>query len=299
MEMQQIRYFLTLAQTLNFTRAAEECNVTQPALTRAIQALEAELGGELIRRERQHSHLTDLGRRMLPLMQQCYDAATSAQSLARAVKSSQVAPLSVGMSHGINISTFMPTIGELFRAYPGLQLKIRRGSGENILTFLKGGNVDLAIAGPFAESWDRLDRWPLFAEPIELALRRDHMLARKNEVELSQLAGERLLNCAGSEIAGDLSECLRREGLSDSFAHEVETDQDLLALVETGAGVGFVPASAPDISGVRRQVVKGLDIQRIVSVYAAAGRQRSPVATTLLNLLRAAYWPYREVSTSP
>ena len=84
MEMQQIRYFLTLAQTLNFTRAAEECHVTQPALTRAIQALEAELGGDLIRRERRHSHLTELGRRMLPLMQQCYDAATSAQSLARA-----------------------------------------------------------------------------------------------------------------------------------------------------------------------------------------------------------------------
>ena len=132
MEMQQIRYFLTLAQTLNFTRAAEECHVTQPALTRAIQALEAELGGDLIRRERRHSHLTELGRRMLPLMQQCYDAATSAQSLARAVKSSEVAPLALGVTIAVNISTFMPTIGELFRAYPGLQLKIRRGDGREI-----------------------------------------------------------------------------------------------------------------------------------------------------------------------
>ena len=64
MEMQQVRYFLSVARTLNFTRAAEDCNVTQPALTRAIKQLEDELGGELIRREGRLSHLTDLGNRM-------------------------------------------------------------------------------------------------------------------------------------------------------------------------------------------------------------------------------------------
>ncbi len=69
MEMQQIRYFLMLSKTLNFTRAAEACNVSQPALTRAMQLLEAELGGDLIRRERGNSHLTALGQRMLPLLQ--------------------------------------------------------------------------------------------------------------------------------------------------------------------------------------------------------------------------------------
>ena len=69
MEMHQIRYFLAAARTLNFTRAAEECNVAQPSLTRAIQQLEQEFSGDLFRRERKLSHLTDLGQRMLPLMQ--------------------------------------------------------------------------------------------------------------------------------------------------------------------------------------------------------------------------------------
>lgn len=73
MEMQQVRYFLAVSRTLNFTRAAEECNVTQPALTRAIKQLEDELGGELIRREGRFSHLSDLGNRMLPLLRQCYE----------------------------------------------------------------------------------------------------------------------------------------------------------------------------------------------------------------------------------
>jgi LysR family hydrogen peroxide-inducible transcriptional activator len=60
--MHRVRYFLVVADTLNFTRAAELCNVSQPALTRAIQQLEEELGGLLLRRERKLTHLTDFGR---------------------------------------------------------------------------------------------------------------------------------------------------------------------------------------------------------------------------------------------
>jgi Bacterial regulatory helix-turn-helix protein, lysR family len=62
MEFHQVRYFLAVASTLNFTRAAEMCNVTQPALTKGVQKLEDELGGQLIYRERQLTHLTDLGK---------------------------------------------------------------------------------------------------------------------------------------------------------------------------------------------------------------------------------------------
>ena len=62
MEMHQVRYFLALCETLNFTRAAQRCNVAQPSLTRAIKNLEEELGGPLFRRERNRTHLTDLGR---------------------------------------------------------------------------------------------------------------------------------------------------------------------------------------------------------------------------------------------
>ena len=78
MEMHQVRYFLAVARTLNFTRAADECNVTQPSLTRAIKQLEAELGGDLFRRERP-TQLTELGQRMHPLLKQCYDAAVGAR----------------------------------------------------------------------------------------------------------------------------------------------------------------------------------------------------------------------------
>src|SRR4029079_17272035 len=70
MDMHHIRYFLAVCETLNFTRAAEKCNVTQPALSRAIQQLENEVGGLLFRRERSLTHITDLGALLRPRMQQ-------------------------------------------------------------------------------------------------------------------------------------------------------------------------------------------------------------------------------------
>jgi len=85
MEMHQVRYFLAMARLLNFTRAADECNVTQPSLTRAIQKLEDELGGALFRRERSRTHLTDLGRLMLPHLERTFEAAEAAKQLAKGV----------------------------------------------------------------------------------------------------------------------------------------------------------------------------------------------------------------------
>jgi DNA-binding transcriptional LysR family regulator len=81
MEMHQVRYFLAVSREFNFTRAAEACCVSQPALTRAIRLLEDELGGELFRRERRLTHLTELGQRMMPILQTCEDSASSAKAL--------------------------------------------------------------------------------------------------------------------------------------------------------------------------------------------------------------------------
>ncbi len=68
MELRQIRYFPAVVSTLNSTRAAEQCNVTQPALTKGVQKLEQELGGQLIHRERQLTQLTDLGKEVPPCL---------------------------------------------------------------------------------------------------------------------------------------------------------------------------------------------------------------------------------------
>src|SRR3546814_8391350 len=99
--MHQIRYFLAVSETLNLTKAAERCNVTQPALSRAIKTLETELGGEVLRRERALSHLTELGQRMLPMLRQCYESALTAKMVAASIREGEAAPLAVAVSRTV------------------------------------------------------------------------------------------------------------------------------------------------------------------------------------------------------
>src|SRR6201988_1429406 len=146
MEMHQVRYFLAAAAEQSFTKAAEKCNVAQPSLTRAIKQLEGELGGDLFRRERPQAQLTELGQRMLPLLKQCYESALSARSLASAIKKGEVGSLRLAMSRTIDPSLVTAHVVELGKLFQGLELKILRGNGNEVLEYLKKGEVELGIA---------------------------------------------------------------------------------------------------------------------------------------------------------
>lgn len=291
MEMQQVRYFLALAKHLNFTRAAEECHVGQPALTRAVQALEAELGGELIRRERRTSHLTDLGRRMLPFLQQCYDSAMSAKALARSVIEQDLAPLTVAISHTVNLALIMGPLGELFRAIPGLQLTLLHDSATELLVLLRDGRAELAVAGPLNGAWDRLDVWPLREEGFVMMAPAHHPLARLQEIEPEHLEQVPLFYQIGCESRDEIGTWLTGQGVGSQRIHEVTTQAQLQALLAQGLGVAIAAASLPMPEGVTSRPIKGLEVRRQVCAYSVAGRARSPAANLFLNLLRAASGP--------
>src|SRR5437879_13886145 len=127
MEMHQVRYFLAAVGELNFTKAAEKCNVSQPSLTRAIKQLEAELGGDLFRRERPQAQLTDLGQRMLPLLKQCYDSAVGARSLASAIKGGEVGSLRLALSRRVGLDLLTRYFFGLRRLLAGLDVKLMGG----------------------------------------------------------------------------------------------------------------------------------------------------------------------------
>lgn len=292
MEMQQVRYFLAVAKTLNFTRAAEQCNVTQPALTRAIKQLEDELGGELIRREGRLSHLTDLGTRMLPLLTQCYESAQNAKILAAKVKSGDIATLAVGVSLTLDVSLLLSALAEMQRAFPQLQLQIRRGNGAQIADWLKSGDIELAFGGPLGETWDRLDCWPMFSESFDLVVAGDHELARVNDIELQVelLRKERLLVHTMQDGAELTRASIEQTGIRIADAHEVSCNRDLEALVHAKFGVAIMPRSAFRSRDLRHLPCPGLDRMRTVAAYSIAGRARSRESTAMLNLIRAVDW---------
>jgi DNA-binding transcriptional LysR family regulator len=290
MEMHQVRYFLAVARTLNFTRAAEECHVAQPSLTRAVRQLEGELGGDLFRRERPHAQLTELGQRMLPLLRQCYDSALSARSLASAIKKGEVGALRLALSHTIDSSLVMPHVVELGKIFDGLELKLSRGTASEVLEFLKRGDAELGIAAEIGDQWERLDSWPLFTEEFHLLANSTHKLANSETVELDALRQERLMIRTYCETTPSLIELLRARDFDVNRFHETSADGDLIALIESGFGVALFPMSAQTPPTLIRVTVSNLDLRRTVYLYGVAGRQRTAVAAAMMKMLRAFDW---------
>jgi DNA-binding transcriptional LysR family regulator len=287
MEMQQVRYFLAVSRALNFTRAAEECNVTQPALTRAIKQLEDELGGELIRREGRNSHLTDLGNRMQPLLQQCYDSALAAKRVASSIKKGEVAALSIAVSWTLDIDLLLGPLAEIVRMFPKLQLKLRRGRSEDIAEMLKNGEVELAVGSPIG-AWERLDSWPMFTEAFAVAVGHRHKFLAGDlpELDVEIVREERLLRypLSGPEWETQIA------GIDWDSVDEVMCSRDLERLIAEGLGVAILPPSALRSAGVRHLPLTTGGLERTIHIYSVAGRQRSREAAALLNLLRATDW---------
>jgi DNA-binding transcriptional LysR family regulator len=300
MEMQQVRYFLAVAKTLNFTQAADECHVSQPSLSRAIKNLEDELGGALFRRERALSHLTDLGRLMLPLLTRCHESALAAKALASSYKKTNIAPLQLALSHTINLALMVPVLTELVKAFPGLELQFFRGNASDIVDRLKAGSAELAVAGPLGDSWDRVESWRLFEEGYELVVNKAHPLAMRNRVSFAEITRQRLICRPYGEQAAEIATLLSSHGIEQKSGDHVVSDQDLLTLLEANVGVAIMPQSARGNSTLRGVMIDGLALKRRVTLYAVAGRQRTPAAAGLMKLLRAADWstkvPYAQAS---
>jgi DNA-binding transcriptional LysR family regulator len=290
MEMHQVRYFLATVSELNFTKAAESCNVTQPSLTRAIKHLEDELGGDLFRRERPQAQLTELGQRMYPLLKQCYESALGARSLASAIKSGEVGTLKLALSRTINLELLTSHLAELNGLFSRLEVKLLRGTAAEIVELLKKGEAELAIGADIGEEWDRLDRWPLFAEEFGLILSAKHRLASHSAIDIDELRQERWLRRAYCEHAEKTASLIRSHDLDVDHGHELSSERDLITLLESDFGVAFAPRSMPRPETLKQAPVNGIELRRTIYLYGVAGRERTAVASATLKMLRAADW---------
>jgi DNA-binding transcriptional LysR family regulator len=289
MEMHQVRYFLATVSELNFTKAAEKSNVTQPSLTRAIKQLEDELGGDLFRRERPQAQLTELGQRMYPHLKRCYESALEARSLASAIKSGEVGTLRLVLSETINLEPLTRLLAELNRLFNRLEIKLLRGTAPEIVKLLKSGEAELAIAAELGEGWERLDRWPLFSEEFGLMFSAKHRFASRSAIDVDELRQERWLRRTYCELAEKAAALIRNHSLDVDRGHELTSERDLIALIETDLGVAFAPRSSCPRT-LKQAPVKGMEMRRTIYLYGVAGRERTAVASTILKLLRATDW---------
>jgi DNA-binding transcriptional LysR family regulator len=290
MELHQVRYLLAVSQTLNFTRAAEQCHVSQPALSRAIQQLEAELGGEFFRRERHLTHITDFGRAIIPALRQCYESSLSARELAQSYLKEGHPPLHLGMAQSIGMELLSPLLVEISGAFPGIEFRLFREPVVDLGEKLKNGDVELAISGPLGDEWERFEARKLFEEQFSAVLTRRHPLSRANAIQLPVLVNERLLCLPHCEMTRRLTAQLQDLGAPKITKHEARSVDDLVELVRANLGVGILPMDRRIPDDLCIKEVEGVDLRQWIHVFTVAGRRRSIGAATLVKLLRARDW---------
>jgi DNA-binding transcriptional LysR family regulator len=207
MELHQVRYYAALCKSLNFTRAAEACNVTQPALTRAIQKLEHELGGALFQRERNLTQLTELGRLMRPLLEQTLAAAEAAKEHAARFRKSDLAALRIGLPPTISARLVVSPVKELTRRIPHLELELKTADEGALIEGMLQGEIDLAYLSDTGELPARLNIWLMFREGFQIAFAKEHRFCGLAVIAPPELDGEIVLvrrRCAWTQALRDL-----------------------------------------------------------------------------------------------
>lgn len=288
MEMHQVRYFLAAARTLNFTRAAEECNVTQPSLTRAIQKLEEEFGGLLFRRERSLTHLTELGRQMVPHLQRTYDAAQAAKMLAKGIGKQTQAPMTLGIAGAISPQLGV-ALSHVVAALPGFQLSVVKADAAVLLRDMFKGEIDAAVLPEPRDLPERLDTIALARQQFTIIAPHDGPLAALDYIGWQDLSRAPWIEC-DSDVISEFRDLCTMAGVEPEFRHAARLDSDLADLVATGLGCALVPATQPLPDTVRRIALEGFKIERMMVFATVSGRKRSAATDALARAIRARGW---------
>lgn len=289
MELHQVRYFVALASTLNFTRAAELCSVTQPALTKSVQKLEQELGGELIYRERNLTRLTDLGKEVLPMLERTLASADAVRRRAQEFQQKDVAPLTLGFIPSVSVSLVIEPIAEIAKFVPGLRVEFRQETAEKLIDLLLGGDVSAAIAGDIQDMPARIDNWPLFEERYVAVLAPSHELADRPAIGAEQLRSEIILTRVGCDVAPKIW----KWGFAESqptLGHRSEHEVHLQHMAAAGFGVILAPEHVPRLPTLTTVPIEGDPIWRKVRLLAVQGRRYSPALDAFLKVARQWDW---------
>jgi len=292
MELHEIRYFLALGKTLNFTKAAEACNVSQPALTRAIQKMEDELGGLLFSRERNNTHLTELGRLLEPHLTEVLARTIVAKDTATRFLRLDSAQLRLGVMCTIGPVRFVSFLSRFRADNPGIEITLVEAVPERLSELLVKGELDVALLAQPNGFAAPLQRQPLYRERFVIACSAGHPFARKNAVRVADLDGQPYLARINCEYFDALRDVCRANGSHLVGSFRSEREDWILTMVAAGMGICFLPEFSNTIPGVISRHVVSPSIAREVCLVTVAGRRWSSPLSAFVRAVREYRWPH-------
>jgi DNA-binding transcriptional LysR family regulator len=278
MELHQIRYFLAICEQGGFSRAAQACGVSQPALTTAVKRLENEVGGDLFHREGRRLVLSELGRLVKPHLEKLSQEKDAAMEVARNFRLLRATPLRIGV---------MPTIGParvsrclaLFRAaHPGIEVGISEAPLAALLHRLEQNELDVALASTPQGLPDAFRSERLYAERYVVAFRPGHRFEAMKAVRLDDVSGEAYVDRLSCELRDQVM-ALCGERKIELYANvRSEREEWVQGMVQAGLGFAFMPEYSVTLPGVLARPLVEPAVERAVLAVEVRGRLRTPAA---------------------
>ena len=290
MELYQIRYFLAVADTLNFTRASERCFVSQPELTNAIQRLEENIGGRLFDRTKNSVQLTELGQAMLPNLRQILEAANQARDQARRLTREQTEAVRVGVMCTIDFHQLLPGFNESQEGRREISLSFQEGNLEALTDALDQGDVDVGIMCSPYDIPKRFAATPLFSEHYVVAIGDDHRFSGRTEIELAELHRERYCDRVMCEFSAYIERLLRARGVALEVVQQSSREDWIQALVRANFGIAFMPLSIASAAQLAHVRTADVPIVRQVNVLVQAERPTTEAQQAVIASLVAHDW---------
>jgi DNA-binding transcriptional LysR family regulator len=293
MELRHLRYFVAVAEELNFTRAAERLGVSQPPLSLQIRQLEKELGAQLFRRRTRGVELTDAGKLLLEeariILKQVETAKTGVRRRARG----ETGQIIIGSGVAIYLHPLIPAIiREYGLKYPDIVVAPQTNYSALLTARLRAGQVDIAFIWRPAGDSDGLTIEPLEDEDVVIVLPAGHRLSHSASVPLAALAKETFIlfprALAPDPYDSFIAAC-HRAGFGPALGQEAPEIVSAIPLVAAGLGVSIVPRSTSQImtDGVSYVPIEG-DALRVGICLAHRRHDRSPAVHNFVAVARHA-----------
>jgi LysR family hca operon transcriptional activator len=291
-ELRHLRYFVAVADALNFTRAAARLHTSQPSLSQQIRQLEAEVGVALLERSRHHVALTDAGRVFLREARDVLGRVEHASRLARQAAEGRAGDLSVGTFPAAD-AKILPAVRALVaQQLPHLRLVLHSKYALEPVRGLQDGTLDVAfMRGPLDQ--DGIDSIELFREPIVIVLPAHHALARRRQIpvrlldELPCITMERALAPA---LYDSITSLYRKAGIRMHAVSSADNVLGHLQMVQEGLGFALLPDSVGSLlpPGVVMKPLAARPVPTVPVVLAIRTGSRSPVVQRFIDLVRSA-----------
>jgi DNA-binding transcriptional LysR family regulator len=291
MEMAQIRYVLAAAKHLNFTRAAADCNISQPALTKGIKTLEAELGAMLFHREGRRILLSDFGRSMLPHLQQITNEADTARMIAQNFRLLEKVPIRLGVMSTVGHLRLARFLAHFERAHSGLELAVSEGSVNELTDKLGDGEIDIAIMTQTESLSANFRTQPLYSERYVVVFPPDHRLGRLNAVMLCDLSGEPYVDRLACEMREMVMAVCSEMEVTLYARFRSEREDWVQAMVLAGIGFAFMPEYSVTLPGLMQRPLTDPAVEREICTVTAPGRLHTPAVDAFLRATRGFSWP--------